>query len=106
LDCELHILEVPVVFYDSSRILIEKIHDLMPDIIIMVGQAGGRKEISVERVAINLDDTQTPDNKGVSPLDDAIALFGPNAYFSTLPCKQIVNALKDKHIPAGLSYSA
>lgn len=106
LDCELHILELPVAFYDSSRILIEKMHDLIPDIIIMVGQAGGRKEISVERVAINLDDTQTPDNKGVSPLDDPIALFGPNAYFSTLPCKQIVSALKDKHIPAGLSYSA
>lgn len=105
-DCELHILELPVVFYDSSRIIIKKIHEILPDIIIMVGQAGGRKEISIERVAINLDDTHVPDNNGVSPLDDPIAVFGPNAYFSTLPCKHIVDALKEHHIPSGLSYSA
>lgn len=106
LNCEIERLELPVAFYDSSRLLIETIHEYRPDLIIMVGQAGGRKEISVERIAVNLDDTQTPDNKGVAPLDDPIAVFGPNAYFSSLPCKQIVDALRVKHIPASLSYSA
>ena len=106
LDCELYQLELPVVFYESSRIIIEKIHELIPDIIIMVGQAGGRKEISIERVAINLDDTTIPDQNGVAPYDDQISLFGPQAYFSTLPSKLILEALHEKHIPAGLSYSA
>ena len=106
LDCELYQLELPVVFYESSRIIIEKIHELIPDIIIMVGQAGGRKEISIERVAINLDDTTIPDQNGVAPYDDPISLFGPQAYFSTLPSKLILEALHKKHIPAGLSYCA
>ncbi len=106
LDCELYTLELPVVFYESSRIIVEKIHEIMPDIVIMVGQAGGRKEISIERVAINLDDTIIPDQNGVVPYDDPISLFGPQAYFSTLPSKLIVEALHEKHIPSSLSYSA
>lgn len=106
LPCELFIMELPVVFYDASKMIIDKMHEIEPDIIIMVGQAGGRKEISIERMAINLDDTQVPDHHGVAPQDDPISLFGPTAYFSTLPTKAIVHALHASHIPAKLSYSA
>jgi pyroglutamyl-peptidase len=106
LPCELYSLELPVVYYESSKILIEKIKDLEPDIILMVGQAGGRKAISIERIAINLDDSLIPDAKGVSPMDDPISVFGPPAYFSTLPVKHLCQSLKDKHIPAELSYTA
>lgn len=106
LPCELYVMELPVVFYEASRLIIDKMHEVDPDIIIMVGQAGGRKEISVERVAINLDDSSIPDDRGVSPQDDPISLFGPTAYFSTLPTKLIVSSLHEKHIPAKLSYSA
>lgn len=106
LACEIHMLELPVVFYESSRIIIDKVHDLEPDVVVMVGQAGGRKEISIERVAINIDDSMTPDNKGVSPIDDPIAIFGPKAYFSTLPIKNIHAALKNAHIPCNISNTA
>src|SRR3989339_156409 len=106
LNVELHLLELPVIYYESSHILIEKIKDLDPDVILMIGQAGGRKAISIERVAINLDDSKTPDAKGVTPMDDPISLFGPTAYFSTLPDKQIYHILSENHIPVELSYSA
>jgi pyroglutamyl-peptidase len=106
LACELFTMELPVVFYDASKLIIQKIHEIEPDVIIMVGQAGGRKEVSVERVAINLDDSHIPDHHGVAPQDDPISVFGPSAYFSTLPTKMILKALQDDHIPAKLSYSA
>ncbi|MDO9628793.1 MAG: pyroglutamyl-peptidase I [Acholeplasmataceae bacterium] len=106
LDCELFILEVPTEFYVCSRIVIESIKKINPDIVILVGQAGGRKEISVERVAINLDDTNIPDNRGIKPIDNPISLFGESAYFSTLPIKRIVDELKKNYIPAGISNSA
>ncbi|MDY0294305.1 MAG: pyroglutamyl-peptidase I [Acholeplasmataceae bacterium] len=104
--CDIHMLELPVAFYDSSRIIIDKIHDLKPDVVVMVGQAGGRKEISIERVAINIDDSMTPDNKGVTPIDDPISIFGPHAYFSTLPIKSLLTSLKKANIPCHISNSA
>jgi pyroglutamyl-peptidase len=106
LSCEAWVLELPVVFYESSKLIIERIHEIKPDIIIMVGQAGGRKEISIERIAINLDDSKVPDNKGVTPRQDPISVFGPVAYFSTLPIHAIQRELEDANIPCGISNSA
>ncbi len=106
LNCELFILEVPTEFYTSSKIIIENIHNINPNVIIMVGQAGGRKEISIERIAINIDDSTIPDNRGIKPIDNPISLFGENAYFSTLPVKRIVEELKKYYIPVGISNSA
>lgn len=103
---EVHLCEVPVAFYDSSRYVIEKIHDIQPDIILMIGQAGGRKDISIERIAINMDDSSIPDNNGVLPKDDPISIFGESAYFSTLPIKSIVKEISNLHIPCHISNSA
>jgi len=106
LECELYTLEVPTEFYTSSKLVIENIQKIEPDIILLVGQAGGRKEISIERVAINLDDSSIPDNRGIKPIDNPISLFGENAYFSSLPIKKIVDELKNNYIPANISNSA
>jgi pyroglutamyl-peptidase len=106
LDCELFILEVPTEFYNSSKIVIETMHKIEPDVIILVGQAGGRKEISIERIAINIDDSNVGDNRGIKPIDNIISLFGESAYFSSLPIKKILEKLKDNFIPAGISNSA
>lgn len=106
LNCELFILEVPTEFYNSSKIVIETMHKLNPDVVILVGQAGGRKEISVERIAINIDDSIMPDNRGIKPIDNPISLFGEAAYFSSLPVKKIVSELKKNFIPASVSNSA
>lgn len=98
--------ELPTVFGDSIRVLIETISREAPDVIICVGQAGGRFGITPERVAINMDDARIPDNSGRQPIDIPIEPEGPPAYFSTLPIKAITQALVTNGIPASVSNSA
>lgn len=98
--------ELPCVFGRANLALFDAIDALQPDIVIALGQAGGRNEISVERVAINVDDASMPDNAGQQPLDATIADGGPAAYFSTLPIKAIVRALRLRGFPAGVSQTA
>lgn len=99
-------LLAPTAFYVSSKLIIENIHEISPDVVIMIGQAGGRKGISIERVAINIDDAEIPDNRGIKPLDNPISLFGKNALFSTLPIKEIHQRLKTIGIPSHISNTA
>ncbi len=99
-------MEVPTVFGDAIRIVTDAIDRLKPDIIIMVGQAGGLTKIMLERVAINLDDANMPDNSGQQPVDQPIEANGPLAYFSTLPLKPLIKELVAKGHLVGLSNSA
>lgn len=99
-------LELPTVFMKSKEILEKSLEEERPDMVICVGQAGGRDKISVERVAINVDDAGIPDNEGNQPIDRPIIEEGPSAYFSTLPIKEIVARLKENKIPAEISNSA
>ncbi|MCG8514672.1 MAG: pyroglutamyl-peptidase I [Halanaerobiales bacterium] len=98
--------ELPTVFARSIKVLDRTIKEVKPDIVIATGQAGGRYDISVERVAINLIDAGIPDNDGDQPLDEKIFKDGENAYFSSLPIKAIVKKLREKKIPASVSNSA
>jgi pyroglutamyl-peptidase len=77
-----------------------------PDVVISVGQAGGRPEISVERVAINIDDGRIPDNGGMRRIDQPVVPGGPAAYFATLPIKATVAAIRSAGIPVQVSQSA
>jgi pyroglutamyl-peptidase len=77
-----------------------------PVLVLAIGQAGGRAEISLERVAINLIDARIPDNAGAQPIDVPVVAGAPDAYFSTLPLKAMLRALKAANIPAALSHSA
>ena len=97
---------LPTVFKDSSRVLEENIKSFSPNIVICVGQAGGRSKITPERIAINIDDARIPDNIGNSPIDEAIRKDGENAYFSTLPIKAIVDELNKNNIPSAISNTA
>jgi pyroglutamyl-peptidase len=72
----------------------------------MFGQAAGRKNISIERVAVNIIDARIPDNKGEKPIDKPVIPGGKNAYFSSLPVRKIKDALEEKNIPVSISYSA
>lgn len=99
-------LEVPTVFMKSVETVTKKIDSLIPDAVIMIGQAGGRAAITPERVAINISDATIDDNEGNRPIDLPIAKDGPAAYFSTLPIKKIKDALTEKEIPAAISNSA
>ena len=103
---ELIRLELPTVFKKSAKRLNEVINDVKPDAVLSVGQAGGRPGITMERIAINVDDARIPDNISQQPIDEAIQLDGEAAYFTTLPIKRIVKAIREAGIPAEVSNSA
>ncbi len=99
-------ITLPTVFKESSRVLEKNIIEFSPNIIICVGQAGGRDNITIERVAINIDDARIPDNYNNKPVDEQIRHDGESAYFSTLPIKAIVDTLIKNNIPASISNTA
>ena len=99
-------LEVPTVFGKSIDTVREAIEREKPDFVLSIGQAGGRAEITPERVAINIDDARIPDNEGNQPIDEPIFPDGENAYFSTLPVKAMVEAIRKEGLPSSLSNSA
>lgn len=104
--CEIIRLEIPTVFGKSLKVIESVIEKENPDIILCVGQAGGRTNITIEKVGINLDEARIPDNEGNKPSGSKIKKDGDNAYFSNLPCKAALKHLHDNHIPAAISYSA
>ena len=103
---ELIRLELPTVFKESAKRLNEVINDVKPDAVLSVGQAGGRAGITMERIAINVDDARIPDNIRQQPIDEEIQVEGEAAYFSTLPIKRIVKAIRESGISAEVSNSA
>lgn len=98
--------EIPVVFREGARIVCEEIKKERPDIVICVGQAGGRSGITPEFVGINYQDARTADNAGNQPNSEPIQKDGPAAYFTKLPVKAMVAEMTEKGIPASVSYSA
>ena len=98
--------QLPTEFADSLRVLKAAMRELKPAIMLGVGQAGGRAQLSLERVAINLQDARIPDNTGAQPIDEPVIIGAPAAYFSTLPLKTMLAALQDAGLPAALSHSA
>ena len=103
---ELFRVELPTVFKESAIRLNEVINDVKPDAVLCVGQAGGRPGITMERIAINVDDARIPDNRSQQPIDEVIQRDGEAAYFTTLPIKRIVNAIRKVGIPAEVSNTA
>ena len=97
---------LPVAYTQSADRLLALIAEHNPDVVICLGQAEGRTAITPEKVAINLDDARLADNEGVLRSDVKILDKGPDAYFSTLPVKEMVEAIKAQGIPASVSFSA
>ncbi|MEL1264059.1 pyroglutamyl-peptidase I [Pseudoxanthomonas putridarboris] len=98
--------ELPVVFGDALKALRAALRETRPALAICVGQAGGRAQISLERVAINVDDARIPDNAGRQPVDVPVVAGGPAAYFATLPIKAMRQALCEAGFPAEVSQTA
>ena len=97
---------LPVAYTQSAKRLLALIAEHNPDVVICLGQAEGRTHISLERIAINLDDARLADNEGVIRNDVQIIAGSPVAYESTLPIKDIVKAINDAGVPAVVSLSA
>lgn len=99
-------LQIPTEFGRAAACVLKKAYEINPDIILCIGQAGGRSAITLEVVAINLRDASIADNAGNQPVDTPGIPSGPAAYFSTIPVRQMTAAIKECNIPSSLSYSA
>lgn len=99
-------LILPVEFKRSAGLLLDAVKQIQPDLVLCVGQAGGRTAISLEQVAINLIEARIPDNSGWQPSGEPVIAHAPTAYFSSLPLKAIRQQLLQYGIPAQISYSA
>lgn len=97
---------LPCAFATAPEALIELIEELRPAMVIATGLGPGRSDISIERVAINVNDARIPDNLGAQPIDTAVVEGGPAAYFSTLPIKSMVRAVREAGIAASVSQTA
>lgn len=106
MDAEIIKLEIPTVIGKSVDKIREKIKEVEPNVVLSIGQAGGRPDITVERVGINCDDCRIKDNEGNQPIDEKVVENGPAAYFATIPIKAIVEHIKEGKIPASVSNTA
>lgn len=97
---------LPATFAGSGPALLRAIEEVGPDLVIAVGQADGRIALSLERVAINVQDARIPDNDGASPVDEPVVPGGPVAYWTSLPIKAMAAAIRAQGIPAEVSQTA
>lgn len=99
-------LQIPTEFCRASAAVLEAAKELEPDVILCVGQAGGRSGVTPEVVGINLREARIADNAGFRPENEPVVPGGPAAYFATLPVREMVEAIRNAGLPASLSYSA
>lgn len=99
-------LEIPTIAHTSLAVIKQAIEDHEPDMVLSIGQAGGRSDITVERIGINIDDYRIADNGHQQPIDEKIFADGPDAYFVNLPIKAMVKSIRSAGIPASISNSA
>lgn len=105
-DYRLTKLEIPTVFGKAAETVLKKAEEVRPQVILCIGQAGGRAAVTPERVAINLRDAKITDNERNQPVDEACVSGGPTAYFATVPVKAMVQAMTDAGFPAAVSNTA
>lgn len=99
-------LRVPTVFGLATQTVLDAAREIQPDAILCVGQAGGRKAVTPEVIAINLQEASIPDNAGGQPSNEPVIGGGPAAYFATLPVREMVSTVREAGLPCALSYSA
>ena len=99
-------IQIPVEYGKAAQVITEAAQQIQPNVILCIGQAGGRSAITPEAVAINLRDTVSPDNAGLVQQNLPVIPGGPDAYFATVPVRNMINAIKSANIPASLSLSA
>ena len=102
----LEAIVLPVEFDRAAELLLHKIRESKPDVVVAFGQAEGRKAITPEKIAINLDNARIPDNSGDQRQNQMIDKDGADGYFTTLPTSEIIAGITNEGIPAELSLSA
>ena len=105
-DFAIYKMEIPTVFGVAAQQVLAQARQLQPDVVLCIGQAGGRSAVTPERVAVNLWDANICDNAGNQPQEQTIVEGAPTAYFSTVPCKKMVEAIRQAGFPGAVSNSA
>lgn len=105
-DFEVHKLEIPTVFGLASQKVLEKAEEIRPDVILCIGQAGGRAAVTPERIGVNIRDAKIADNAGNQPMGQFVAADGPAAYFATVPVMAMADAIRAAGLPGQVSNSA
>ena len=103
---ELRKLQIPTVFGEAASAVLSAAREMNPQVILCVGQAGGRSAVTPERIAVNIRDARIPDNRGNQPIGEFVAEEGPAAYFSTVPVKEMADAIVAAGLPGAVSNSA
>lgn len=105
-DFEVHKLEIPTVFGLATEKVLEKAAEIRPDVILCIGQAGGRGSVTPERIGVNIRDAKISDNAGNQPVGQFVAEEGPAAYFATVPVMAMEEAIRKESLPGQVSNSA
>ena len=105
-DFEVHKLEIPTVFGLATEKVLEKAAEIQPDVILCIGQAGGRGSVTPERIGVNIRDAKIADNAGNQPVGQFVAEDGPAAYFATVPVLAMESAIREASLPGQVSNSA
>ena len=103
---EVHKLQIPTVFGVAARTVLESAAQIMPDVILCIGQAGGRDAVTPERIGINVRSARIPDNAGNQPQEEKIEPNGADGIFSTVPVAAMAQAIRDAGLPAAVSNTA
>ena len=103
---QLHKLEIPTVYGQGAAKVLEAAGEIRPDLILCVGQAGGRSAVTPERIAVNIRDAKIADNDGNKPIGEFVVDGGPAAYFTTVPVKAMADAILAAGLPGMVSNSA
>ena len=99
-------LQIPTVFGLAARTVLDRAAELHPDVILCIGQAGGRDAVTPERIGINLRDARIPDNAGHQPKEEPIAACGLDGIFSTVPVAEMAQAIREAGLPGHVSNTA
>ena len=105
-DFTVHKLEIPTVFGKAAEAVLAAAESIRPDVILCIGQAGGRAAVTPERIGVNIRDARIPDNGGNQPRGLFCVPGGPAAYFSTVPVMAMADAIQAAGLPGTVSNSA
>jgi pyroglutamyl-peptidase len=99
-------LQIPTIFSEAASMVLQTAEQFQPDVILCIGQAGGRSAITPERIAVNIRDARIPDNSGNQPKGEFVIPDGPAAYFATVPVQAMADAICQANLSATVSNSA
>lgn len=105
-DFAVHKLQIPTRFRIAAETVLQYAAEISPEVILCIGQAGGRDAVTPERIGINVRSASIPDNSGFQPTEESIVPGGPDGIFSTVPVAKMAQAIRDAHIPGAVSNTA